>query len=316
MPSFDQHHQGEPAKILLIGDPGGGKTGALAALANAGYRIVVADFDNKLSVLTDYLAPGAAQRVFYETFTDKITIENGVMKVAGTPKAFSDAMNAFDRWRFPERKFTLPDGKEISYPAYDLKGTYDWGRDTILVIDSLTQMSYACMYFSLGIAEANTQNWLEWYPGDYKRAQHRMEGLLQRIKSKQMRCHVIVIAHLRYMGGGGVQVQQDQTSGTEVRRELDSREEGQAYPFALGRQLPPMIPSFFNGVLQVKQVFGKPKLITKTQDNLNLLNPAPERVPIEIPIVGGDPKTGLARYFQIVYGDPPTKWREQADEPA
>ncbi len=40
----------KPIKLALLGNSGDGKTGALASLANAGYRLAVFDFDGGLDI--------------------------------------------------------------------------------------------------------------------------------------------------------------------------------------------------------------------------------------------------------------------------
>lgn len=307
MPSFDQHSESEPIKLLLIGDPGSSKSGSLASLANAGYRLVIADFDNGLSIMRQYLTGEGSKRVFYETFTDQIQQVGGVTRPLGEPQAFSSCMKLLDSWKFPERKFKLPGGKEVLYPAYSLGALSDWGEDTIFVIDSFTYMSYASMFYCIYMNDKdNSDRWLDWYPQDYKHCQRRLESVLEKLKSRQTRCHVIITAHLRYMGGGGVQVTHSKVDNTETRRVMDSREEGKGYPFTFGRNLPPMMGSYFNAVLMCERKMMMANLITNTQDmQIDLKNPRPDVVPNSIPISKGELHSGLARYFELLRGQAP-----------
>ena len=55
-------------RVLIAGEPASGKTGALAQLANAGYRLLVHDFDQNLRVISSYLKPDAAD-VYVSTYT-------------------------------------------------------------------------------------------------------------------------------------------------------------------------------------------------------------------------------------------------------
>lgn len=66
MPKFET--QTNPPRVLVIGEPASGKTGAVASLANAGYRILYYDFDQNSRVLGSYLKPGHAD-IFIETFS-------------------------------------------------------------------------------------------------------------------------------------------------------------------------------------------------------------------------------------------------------
>ena len=58
MPTFSQAKL--PPRILIYGEPAAGKTGAIAQLANAGYRIMLHDFDRNSRVIGSYLKPDAA----------------------------------------------------------------------------------------------------------------------------------------------------------------------------------------------------------------------------------------------------------------
>lgn len=64
-----------PPRVLICGEPASGKTGALAQLANAGYRLLIHDMDQNCRVIGSYLKPGAAD-VFVNTYT--------VAKLTGT----------------------------------------------------------------------------------------------------------------------------------------------------------------------------------------------------------------------------------------
>lgn len=65
-----------PPRVLICGKPASGKTGAIAQLANAGYRVLLFDMDQNARVIGSYLKPGHAD-IFIETFTvAKITNTN------------------------------------------------------------------------------------------------------------------------------------------------------------------------------------------------------------------------------------------------
>ncbi len=74
MPSLSQHQSQNAIKALLIGDSGSGKTGALAPLVAAGYKLHILDLDNGLDVLYNILkteCPDRPNQVFFETVTNK-----------------------------------------------------------------------------------------------------------------------------------------------------------------------------------------------------------------------------------------------------
>lgn len=68
--SLREHPANHRVQTILLGESGAGKTGGLASLANAGYRLAICDFDNGLDILRNgkYLTEEAVDRVLYETF--------------------------------------------------------------------------------------------------------------------------------------------------------------------------------------------------------------------------------------------------------
>jgi len=71
-------------KMLVVGESGTGKTGALASLAKAGYNLKIADFENGLDPLIAELRddPDALARVSFMQFFDKIKKGRVVAKAA------------------------------------------------------------------------------------------------------------------------------------------------------------------------------------------------------------------------------------------
>ena len=62
-----------PIKMLLIGDPKAGKTGACASLANdLGLKLRVANFDGNIGPLLEYARPEARSLIDIEVFTEKM----------------------------------------------------------------------------------------------------------------------------------------------------------------------------------------------------------------------------------------------------
>ncbi|KKK64421.1 hypothetical protein LCGC14_2984400, partial [marine sediment metagenome] len=103
MPKGTEHQSKKTTKLLNLGNPGGGKTGALACLAKAGYRLIIVDYDNGLDILINLCKNDkkALNNIYFETFTDKMQMVNGMILPVGTPRAFTDSMNALTKWKFP-----------------------------------------------------------------------------------------------------------------------------------------------------------------------------------------------------------------------
>ena len=103
MPKFEAAKL--PPRILICGEPAAGKTGALAQLANAGYRLMIHDFDSNSRVIGSYLKPGAAD-VYINTYAvAKITNTNLFAGTGTATKQAVDSMRQFckmlEQWKTP-----------------------------------------------------------------------------------------------------------------------------------------------------------------------------------------------------------------------
>ena len=84
MPKLENHQSTNITKMLLVGDSGSGKTGALASLAKAGFNLRIIDVDAGLDVLSNLLrdpsspyGKEALARVEFETVTDPMRVSGG-----------------------------------------------------------------------------------------------------------------------------------------------------------------------------------------------------------------------------------------------
>lgn len=178
MPAFKDHSVGSRTKLLLCGDSGSGKTSALASLANAGYNLRIADFDDGLDVLGNYLNPDAVDNVHYVTLRD-------TMKVAS---AFTNFTKLVENWK---------DGSTEFGPVKE------WGEDDVLVIDSLTFLANSAMRYCLQrdgkkfSDQPAIQHWGE--------AGRNIELLVQYLTSDEVKCNVVFNTHVQYYddAGGG-----------------------------------------------------------------------------------------------------------------
>ena len=74
MPSLAQHQSNEFTKLLIEGDSGSGKTGALASLVGAGYKLRILDMDNGLDSLKSFVmkdCPDKIDNVEFRTLRDE-----------------------------------------------------------------------------------------------------------------------------------------------------------------------------------------------------------------------------------------------------
>lgn len=269
MPTLANHQSNSATKLLLIGDSGSGKTGALASLALAGYNLRILDFDNGLDILSHFIKKGDTtnkniiSNVIYETLTDKHKAVAGKTVIDGIPQAFQRGMNLLTEWKVGGDN------------PYNLGKITAWGSKDVLVIDSLTFCSEAAMRHVLAINGRGSnppqiQDWGE--------AMRMIEGMLGLLYSSAISCNVIVTAHIAFLGDEG-----GMTRG---------------YPSTLGQKLPPKVGRYFNSVLMARAIgagaAAKRKIITRSEGLIELKNSAPTEVPAML-----DLGTGLAEFFKL-----------------
>ncbi len=278
MPNISDHKATNTIKMLYVGDSGCGKTGALASLATAGYKLRIIDADNGIDSLAAALAGKPGVDVEYVTTVDKKTsVKLGKdIKIVtkGGAKAFGAALDLLNHWKY----------KDKAGNAVDLGKPEQWGTDTILVIDTLDHLGTAALDYVL---ELEGRGGAQPYQGDWGTAMRQLEQLIQLLSSDAVGCHVIINSHV-------AQVATEHVGGTEVFK---------GYPAALGSKLPPKIGAYFNVVIvgkkqgtgsKVKRVFS-----TVPTGNIDAKNPN-TKIASELPI-----EDGLATFFKQYLGTSP-----------
>ena len=166
MPNFSEHPVTSQSRVLLIGHSGAGKSAQIACLANAGYNVRVADFDNGLDVLDKLLTPEGVKRVHYETLTDTLT----------TAVAYNAFMKLLGDW-----------------PPFG--GILKWGPQDVLVIDTLTFAASALMRRELvndGKKPTDKPVYDHW-----GRAARELENLMLGLSDKNIKCNIVANVHVR-----------------------------------------------------------------------------------------------------------------------
>jgi hypothetical protein len=236
--------------MIVLGDPGSGKTGGLCSLVKAGYKLAIIDFDNGLDSLVQYIkheCPDKIKNVHYVTLRDKykMTVDGPV--IVGAARAFADSMKLLDNW---------PDLGPIS----------DLGPEWILVNDSLTMMSKACFDWREQLMTSKAGKYDQ--RAVYYDAQKIIEKSLANLTSESFGTNVIVIAHVQY--------QEDEDG---VRR---------GYPKSVGSALSSWIGAYFNS-MALCQTTPSGKRVVKTTPTpmVTLKNPRPFDMMKEYPIETG-----------------------------
>lgn len=267
-------------KILNLGDSGGGKTGALATLINTGlYEFFIIDFDNGLDILLEYVKPEFLDKVHFVTCTDPLTPGTQGPKSKGVPKGFSTAMRMLDKWQ-----------EEGGKP---LGGVLSWGPDVVVVIDSLTMLGESAMRYTLSLnGRAGEHPW----QSDWGEAMERQQRVLEMLYSTSVKCHVIVNAHILKSTKMAVITKPD---GKEIQVEVET---DKGFPSALGKKLPPKIGRYFNTMVRTFRRGQRCYIKTVSDPDIDLKTPFPETLDRELEVKGGDPETGLGRFFSVCLG--------------
>jgi hypothetical protein len=315
MPTIDQHPSSTSTKLLVVGDSGAGKTGALASLCAAGYQVFVIDFDKGTEILRDYLtSPESpyvkgthkiqprpcdlplAKRLIYVPVSDKMTNINGNI-VCSRAEAWQQATALLVNWKYKERADGTIDwsGKEKDTTQIDFGKLVDWGPDKVLVIDSLSFAADSALYYHLSLngrlATARTQNEVR---RDIGFTQQLLRKLLTLLYDDSIKCNIIVNTHIVEVTESGY-APQGLPEGMNKQEAEDERATARGFPNAIGRALSPIIPRFFNSVLHYETRGKRQFILTQTMGSVLTKTAAPLKVKREYPI-----ETGLADYFADV----------------
>lgn len=272
MTKLSAHQSNQFTKMLLMGDSGTGKTGALAALVCDGYKLRILDMDNGLETLKTYAAkncPANLDNVEYRTLRDKYKSTAAGPIIAGVPKAFTDAIAMLDRWKYVTENETI----DLGPPA-------EWGPECILVIDSLTFLADAAWDWREPLTPRGSSGQYD-KRAVYGDAQDAIEKVLALLTGETFRTNVIVISHIRYV---------DNPDGTK-----------KGYPTAVGSALSPTIPRYFNSVALCTNVAGKRSIQTAATAMIDLKNPKPFDM-----LPRYDLADGLSSFFKVLRGTPLT----------
>lgn len=245
-----------PAKILLIGKSGAGKTGGLASLVASGYNLRIVDTDKGIgtlrSLLTDprykytdvikargidlnmavrYVPIDTSMklRTVYTKVGDK-TLSTTLL-APDNAKAWTRAVDLLDKWKEGD---------------VDLGAVRSWGPQDVLVLDSFSTLAKCAYYFSQSLNNrlgARDQGYD--YRRDVGEAQSQLTRLLELLYDSDIKCNVIIISHITWV---------DESQGVASRPKEANQDKEEVisvpdgYPSAIGRALSPHMGKYFNDV--------------------------------------------------------------------
>jgi AAA domain len=250
MPTLNEHQSNEFTKMMVLGDPGSGKTGGLTPLVKAGYKLAILDYDNGLDPLVQFIkheCPDKLGNVHYVTLRDKYKATTDGPVIIGAAKAFVEGMKLLDKW---------PD---LGTPA-------ELGPEWIVVIDSLTMMSKAAFDWREQLITGKGGKYDQ--RAVYYDAQKIIEKTLANLCSETFQTNVIILTHVHYS--------EDETG---VKK---------GYPKSVGSALSTWIGAYFNSlVLFDTTPAGKRVIRTTSTPQIELKNPRPFEMMKEYPISTG-----------------------------
>lgn len=286
MPAITAHHSANVTKLMLLGDSGTGKTGALTSLVTAGYKLRILDLDNGLDILRTYLT--SPKSPYYKELVDaKVNLEDAVKYVTLT-----ETMRSVNGRIIPAKATVWPRAVELlqnwKTPEEELGDPRNWGQDCVLVIDSLSMLSTAALNYSQAMnGQLGASSSSKGYDmrADIGAAQNQIERLLQYFYDSACNTNVIIISHIIYRdpdGSGG---------------QLNFAKRG--YPNSIGVALAPRIPRYVNNILQLSEegsgASTRHKIYTVSQGTVSLKSSAPVNVKPSYDI-----HNGLAEFFAAV----------------
>lgn len=223
-----------PIHMLLTGFPGTGKTGSLAALANAGYKLRVLDFDGNPRSLLTYVRREALRNIDIISLEDKLESAGNFTAPKGLPTAFNRGMSLLKRWRYKDED-GIPDEKGVKW--IDLGPVADWGPDTILICDGLTGLGRAAFRKARAVHNRTPLNTSQpvWGLGIDEQL-----AFCEIMTAADLRCHTIMLSHLAIIGPREIAADENEVNAA-IKAKAAEHVETRWYPSALGRGLPTRI---------------------------------------------------------------------------
>lgn len=211
-------------KVLLMSEPGAGKTHSIRTLIDAGIHPLCIFTENSFDVLND-IPKEKLSWIYVPPTRDSLEDLRKQVKSIGT-MSFEALTKQYDAGRFADSPFDKILSAMMEFKDERTSKTFGnistWGTGVCFVIDSLS-----------GLAKASWQNVagtrVAMSPADYQLAQRQIENLLNQL-CMTFRCHVVCTAH--------------------VEKEIDPVNGGtKIYPSLPGKALAPIIGRFFTDVV-------------------------------------------------------------------
>lgn len=287
------------ARVLIVGYPGAGKTGAICSLLDAGLKVRVICYDKigNMTPLLKFTKPEMLKNLDIVLLEDKVRGGQKLIETSGLPTAFAEGFKLLDSWKYQNQN-----GEYV-----DLGSSKNWGPDTVVVLDGLTSQGDASMRRALAVANRTPLNCTQAVWGHAMKDQG---AFLDRLLSSHNNHHVVVLSHLKMIGPKDIE-RDDSDVTKEIKKQLVDLVPTRLFPSALGRDLPQTIAGKgFNAILLAERVQkgGKTSrwLTTDVGEELDTKMGSidlPSKLPIE---------NGLRTVFEALTGGP-AQWFAQSN---
>src|SRR6266403_1996197 len=271
----------QPVRMMIVGYPGTAKTGMIASLANAGYKLRVLDYDGNSQSLLTYTDADKLANIDIVYLEDRMRNGERFIETTGVPTAFRAGLDLLDEWKYKE-----PDGTLVN-----LGKSKNWGCDTVVVLDSITSMGLASFRRQKSISNKTPLNTTEQVWGI---AMAQQEAFIEQLTSQSNHFHVIVLAHLKIVGPKDIRKEDDDIT-KEIKAELQELIPNRLFPSALGKALPPVIGGHFPILIEAANEFKGGKV-----ERVIRVIPRPEldlKIPSKVSFDKASVTDGLAKIF-------------------
>jgi hypothetical protein len=252
--------------ILSQGEPKTGKTGALASLLDAGYRVILADWDGNPD--SARLNTSHPENLHVVSFQDDLDVND---------KGELVRLNRISAVR-QFTKFLVRGNEELGPPS-----SWDPER-TVLACDSGSAMADSAMALAVRLNESKDGRVI------YQLVQDEISDVLHLFK--KLPCHRVMICHLKLIAPKGEE-RSDSELQKQIKREIADLQETKFYPNFPGRQLSMTCARLFSTAVLFEVNRGKRMIRTQPVDGYTIGVPVKveDRLPIE---------TGLADLFKAL----------------
>lgn len=250
-----------PVRGMLVGYPKAGKTPALAALLNAGWKVRLLNFEgNNWKSLVEWCDERALANLDVLTFADPMHMGERWMEPLGDPKAFNESVRAMVEWK----------GLDAKGKPYTLGKPSEWGPDTVVALDGMTSQGEAIYNRAMKALNRTPGNF---QIQDWQFVVSDQMKSLKYMGNPARRYHFLVLAHLQMVGPQEVNPNDKEETNKEIKRNIAELITPRIYPKAATRNMSTFIAKEFPMIVKVKAEGSKRVILTEEGENIDLAVP-------------------------------------------